>query len=188
RTGLRVSKICLGCMSFGRGQFHSAWTLDEAQSRPFFRRAFDAGINFLDTSDGYAEGQSEVVVGRAIKEFGRREDLVVATKFFAPTGHAPNERGASRKHSVMAVEGSLKRLGTDYIDLYQQHAWDPLTPLEETVRALDDLVRAGKVLHIGGSNYRAWQLAKALSIQAAEGLTKFATMQVQYNLVYREEE
>jgi len=188
RTGLKVSPICLGCMSFGKGQFHSAWTLDEEQSMPFFRRAFDAGVNFLDTSDGYAEGQSEVVVGRAIREFGRREDLVVATKFIAPTGPGPNERGASRKHIMQAVEGSLKRLGTDYIDLYQQHAWDGTTPLDETLRALEDLVRSGKVLHIGASNYKAWQLAKALQIQAANGWTRYSTMQVQLNLVYREEE
>jgi len=188
KTGLKVSPICLGCMSFGKGQFHSTWTLDEEQSMPFFRRAFEAGINFLDTSDGYAEGQSEVVVGKAIREFGRREDLVVATKFIAPTGPGPNERGASRKHIMQAVEGSLKRLGTDYIDLYQQHAWDGTTPLEETLRAHEDLVRSGKVLHIGASNYKAWQLAKALQIQAANGWTRYSTMQVQLNLVYREEE
>jgi len=188
KTGLKVSPLCLGCMSFGKGQFHSAWTLDEEQSMPFFRRAFEAGINFLDTSDGYAEGQSEVVVGKAIRAFGRREDLVIATKFIAPTGPGPNERGASRKHIMQAVEGSLKRLGTDYIDLYQQHAWDGTTPLEETLRALEDLVRSGKVLHIGASNYKAWQLAKALQIQAANGWTRYSTMQVQYNLIYREEE
>lgn len=188
QTGLKVSRICLGCMSFGKGQFHSAWTLDEAQSMPFFEHAFDAGINFVDTSDGYAEGQSEVVVGKAIKAFGRRENLVIATKFFAPTGPGRNECGASRKHIVQAVEGSLRRLGTEYIDLYQQHAWDGTTPLDETLRALEDLVRSGKVLHIGASNYKAWQLAKALQIQTAHGLTRFATMQVQYNLVYREEE
>jgi len=187
-TGLKVSPICLGCMSFGRGQFHSAWTLDADASMPFFKRAFEAGINFVDTSDGYAEGQSELVVGRAIKEYGRREDLVVATKFIGPTGPGRNERGASRKHIMQAVEGSLKRLGTEYIDLYQQHAWDPTTPLEETLRAFEDLQRSGKVLHIGASNYKAWQLAKALQIQALNGWTRFATMQVQYNLVYREEE
>jgi aryl-alcohol dehydrogenase (NADP+) len=187
-TGLKVSRFCLGAMSFGRGSFHSAWTLDADQSMPFFHKAFEAGVNFIDTSDAYAEGQSEVVVGRAIREFGGRENLVVATKFVAPSGPGVNERGASRKHIIRAVEASLKRLGLDYIDLYQQHAWDPTTPLEETLRALDDLVRAGKVLHIGASNYKAWQLAKALQIQAAEGLTRFASMQIQYNLVYREEE
>ena len=187
-TGLKVSRFCLGAMSFGRGSFHSAWTLDADQSMPFFQKAFEAGVNFIDTSDAYAEGQSEVVVGRAIREFGGRDNLVVATKFVAPSGPGVNERGASRKHIIRAVEASLKRLGLDYIDLYQQHAWDPATPLEETLRALDDLVRAGKVLHIGASNYKAWQLAKALQIQAAEGLTRFASMQIQYNLVYREEE
>ena len=187
-TGLTVSRICLGCMSFGKGQFHSGWTLDEEQSLPFFQRAFEGGVNFIDTSDGYAEGQSEIVVGKAIKEFGRREDLVIATKFFAPTGPGRNEWGASRKHIMQAVEGSLKRLGTDYIDLYQQHAWDGTTPLDETLRAFEDLVRSGKVLHIGASNYKAWQLAKALQIQALNGWTRYSTMQVQYNLVYREEE
>jgi len=187
-TGLKVSPIALGCMSFGQGQFHSGWTLSADDSMPFFRRAFEAGINFLDTSDGYAEGQSELVVGRAIKEFGRRENLVIATKFFGPTGPGANEHGGSRKHIVHAVENSLKRLGTDYIDLYQQHVWDKTTPLEETLRALEDLVRAGKVLHIGASNYTAWQLVKALQIQALNGWTRFATMQVQYNLIYREEE
>jgi aryl-alcohol dehydrogenase (NADP+) len=175
-------------MSFGKGEFHSDWTLDAEESLPFFRRAFEAGINFVDTSDGYAEGESERVVGRALREFGGRDNLVIATKFIAPTGPGANERGASRKHIMQAVEGSLKRLGTDHIDLYQQHAWDGTTPLEETLRALEDLVRAGKVLHIGASNYKAWQLAKALQIQALAGWTRFATMQVQYNLVYREEE
>jgi aryl-alcohol dehydrogenase (NADP+) len=187
-TGLKVSSICLGCMSFGKGNFHSEWTLNSDESMPFFRRAFEAGINFVDTSDGYAEGQSELVVGRAIREFGRRENVVLATKFIASTGPGVNERGASRKHIMQAVEGSLKRLNTDYIDIYQQHAWDNGTPLEETLRALEDLVRTGKVLHIGASNYKAWQLAKALQIQALRGWTRFATMQVQYNLVYREEE
>jgi aryl-alcohol dehydrogenase (NADP+) len=163
-TGLKVSSLCLGCMSYGRGEYHAGWTLDSDASMPFFARAFDAGINFLGTSDGYAEGQSEIVVGRAIREHGRREELVVATKFFAPTGPGPNERGASRKHIMQAMDASLKRLGTDYIDLYQQHVWDPTTPLEETLDAQHDLVRAGKVLHIGASNYKAWQLAKALQI------------------------
>jgi len=187
-TGLKVSPVCLGCMSFGRGEFHSGWTLGSDESMPFFRRAFEAGINFIDTSDGYAEGQSEIVVGRAVREFGRRENLVIATKFIASTGPGANERGASRKHIMQAVEGSLKRLGTDYIDLYQQHAWDNATPLDETLRALEDLVRSGKVLHVGASNYKAWQLAKALQIQALAGWTRFSTMQIQYNLVYREEE
>src|SRR5262249_7994907 len=148
--------------SFGKGRMHADWTLGEDESLPFFRRAIDHGINFFDTSDAYGEGASEIIVGKALREFARREEVVIATKFFAPMGPGPNERGASRKHIMAAVDASLKRLGVDYIDLYQQHAWDPTTPLEETLEALNDLVRAGKVLHIGASNFKAWQLAKAL--------------------------
>jgi aryl-alcohol dehydrogenase (NADP+) len=188
KTGLKVSSLCLGGMSFGRGQMHAQWTLAEEDSMTIFRRAFEAGINFVDTSDVYAEGQSEIVVGKAVRQYARRADVVIATKFWAPTGAGPNERGASRKHIMTAVDLSLKRLGVDYIDLYQQHAWDPSTPLEETLSALHDLVRLGKVLHIGASNYRAWQLAKALQLQAVNGWTRFCSMQIQYNLIYREEE
>ncbi|MCS3835693.1 aryl-alcohol dehydrogenase (NADP+) [Pseudomonas sp. JAI111] len=188
KTGLKVSQLCLGCMSFGQGKMHSGWTLPESESLPFFKRAIDEGVNFFDTSDAYAEGASEIVLGKAIREFARRDEVVIATKFYAPTGPGANERGASRKHIMAAVDASLKRLNTDYIDLYQQHNWDPTTPLEETLTALDDLVRAGKVLHIGASNYKAWQLAKALQIQTNNGLSRFVSMQVQYNLIYREEE
>lgn len=187
-SGLMVSQLCLGCMSFGQGKMHSEWTLREADSLPFIRRAVEAGINFFDTSDAYAEGASEVVLGKGIKEYARRDDIVIATKFFAPSGTGANEKGASRKHIFAAVDASLKRLGVDYIDLYQQHAWDPVTPLEETLAALDQLVRAGKVLHLGASNFAAWQLAKALQLQAVNGWTRFVSMQVQYNLIYREEE
>ena len=187
-TGLKVSPLCLGCMSFGQGQMHSGWTLDEEASLPFFRRSIERGINFFDTADAYGEGASEIVVGKAMREFARRDEVVIATKFYAPTHPGPNGRGASRKHIMAAVDASLRRLGTDHIDLYQQHNWDATTPLEETLRALDDLVRAGKVLHIGASNYTAWQLAKALQIQEVNGLARFASMQVQYNLIYREEE
>lgn len=187
-SGLKVSQLCLGCMSFGKGGMHSEWTLTEEEGLPFFRRAVEAGLNFFDTADGYAAGGSEVVVGKALKEYMRRDEAVIATKFFAPMGSGANERGASRKHIFAAVDASLKRLGTDYIDLYQQHNWDPTTPIEETLKALDDLVRAGKVLHIGASNYKAWQLAKALQFQKLNGLTQFVSMQVQYNLIYREEE
>jgi len=187
-SGLKVSQICLGCMSFGQGRMHAEWTLDEAASMPFFRRAIEGGINFFDTSDAYAEGASEIVLGKAIREFARRDEIVIATKYFGPTGPGVNERGASRKHIVAAVDASLKRLGVDHIDLYQQHSWDPTTPIEETLAALDHLVKAGKVLHVGASNFKAWQLAKALQAQAVNGWTKFVSMQVQYNLIYREEE
>ena len=139
KTGLRVSQLCLGCMSFGKGQMHGSWTLGEAESMPFFRLALERGINFFDTADAYGEGASEIVVGKALREFARRDDVVIATKFFAPTGPGQNERGASRKHIMAAVEASLRRLQIDYIDLYIQHSFDPATPMEETLRALDDL-------------------------------------------------
>ncbi|MDX9699603.1 MAG: aldo/keto reductase [Rhodocyclaceae bacterium] len=188
RTGLKVSQLCLGCMSFGKGKMHGSWTLSEAESMPFFRLALERGVNFFDTADVYGEGASEIAVGKALREFARRDEVVIATKFFAPTGPGRNERGASRKHIMVAVEASLRRLQVDYIDLYIQHSFDPTTPMEETLRALDDLVRSGKVLHIGASNYKTWHLAKALKCQALNGWTPFASMQVQYNLVYREEE
>ncbi|MDH4565171.1 aldo/keto reductase [Pseudomonas sp. BN414] len=188
KTGLKVSKLCLGCMSYGKGQTHSDWTLDEEHSLPFFKRAFEHGINFFDTADAYSEGASEIVLGKAIREYSRREEVVIATKFFGTTGPGQNERGASRKHIMNAVDASLKRLGTDYIDLYQLHRWDYETPFEETAEALNDLVRAGKVLHLGASSMHTWQFAKALGIQERNGFTKFSSMQPQYNLVYREEE
>ncbi len=187
-SGLKVSRICLGAMSYGKGKWHSEWTLTEDESLPFFRRALESGINFFDTADGYSEGASEEVVGRAVRELARREEVVIATKFFAPTGSGQNERGASRKHIKAAVDGSLRRLGTDYIDLYQLHRWDYETPFEETAQALDDLVRAGKVLYVGASSMHAWQFAKAIAIQERNGWARFVSMQPQYNLVYREEE
>jgi len=187
-TGLKVSQLCLGCMSFGKGRMHGAWTLSEEESMPFFRVALEHGINFFDTADAYGEGASEIVLGKALREFARRDEVVVATKFFASTGPGPNERGASRKHIMAAVDASLQRLQVDYIDLYIQHSFDRTTPMEETLRAMDDLLRAGKVLHIGASNYKAWHLAKAIKLQALNGWTPFASMQVQYNLIYREEE
>jgi aryl-alcohol dehydrogenase-like predicted oxidoreductase len=187
-SGLKVSQLCLGCMSYGKGRMHSEWTLDEEGSMPFFRRALELGINFFDTADAYSEGASETVVGKAVRQFSRREEVVIATKFFGPTGKGANERGASRKHIMSAIDASLHRLGTDYIDLYQLHRWDYDTPFEETARALDDLVRAGKVLYVGASSMYAWQFAKALRIQERNGWTKFVSMQPQYNLVYREEE
>lgn len=187
-SGLKVSQLCLGCMSFGKGQMHGSWTLGQEESMPFFRVAVENGINFFDTADAYGEGASELVVGRALREYARRDEVVIATKFLAPTGSGQNERGASRKHIMAAVEASLKRLQVDYIDLYLQHGTDPTTPMEETLKAMDDLVRTGKVLHIGASNYKAWQLAKAIKLQAVNRWTPFISMQVQYNLIYREEE
>ena len=187
-SGLKVSKICLGCMSYGKGKMHAGWALDDEASMPFFRRAIEAGVNFFDTANVYGEGASETTLGRATREFARREEVVIATKFFGPVGKGPNQRGASRKHIMAAVDASLERLGTDYIDLYQMHRWDNETPFEETARALDDLVRAGKVRYIGASSMYAWQFATALGIQERNGLAKFISMQPQYNLVYREEE
>jgi aryl-alcohol dehydrogenase (NADP+) len=187
-TGLKVSQLCLGCMSYGKGEYHSGWTLDEEASMPFYRRAIEHGINFFDTADVYAEGESERVLGVAAKKFMRRDDVVIASKFMAPMGPGANEKGASRKHIMAAVDASLRRLGMDHIDLYQQHAWDPTTPLEETLEALNDVVRAGKARYIGASNYKAWQFAKALGIQERNGWARFVSMQPQYNLIYREEE
>jgi 1-deoxyxylulose-5-phosphate synthase len=187
-TGLKVSSLCLGCMSFGKGQFHSEWTLGLDDSLPFFRRALDGGINFFDTADAYANGDSENVVGHIINNLVDRDSVVVATKFFGPTGPGPNDRGASRKHIMQAVDASLKRLNTDYIDLYQLHRLDSETPLEETLEALNDLVRQGKVRYLGASSMYAWQFSKALAIQERNGWSKFVSMQPQYNLVYREEE
>jgi aryl-alcohol dehydrogenase (NADP+) len=187
RTGLKVSRLCLGTMTYGTPKWRP-WVLDEEASRPFFRRAIEAGINFFDTADMYSNGASEEVTGRALKEFARREEVVIATKVFHATGPAANERGLARKHIRHAAEASLRRLGTDYIDVYQIHRYDPQTPIEETLAALDELVRAGKVLHIGASSMFAWQFAQALYRADARGLARFATMQNHYNLVYREEE
>lgn len=187
-TGLKVSKLCLGCMSYGKGNYHAGWTLDEEQSAPLFKRAFEHGINFFDTADAYAEGASEALLGKMIKTYARRDEVVIASKFFGPMGPGQNERGASRKHIMSAVDASLRRLGTDHIDLYQLHRWDYETPFEETAQALDDLVRAGKVLYLGASSMHTWQFAKALGIQAQNGFARFVSMQPQYNLVYREEE
>jgi len=187
-TGLKVSRLSLGCMSYGKGETHAEWTLDEKTSLPFFRRAIEHGINFFDTADGYQEGASEKIVGKAVREFSRRDEVVIASKFFAPMGKGENERGASRKHIMAAIDGTLKRLGTDHVDLWQLHRWDYDTPFEETAQAMDDVVRAGKALHIGASSMYAWQFAKALAIQERGGWAKFVSMQPQYNLVYREEE
>ena len=189
-TGMQVSPICLGCMSFGvpeRGTH--PWTLDEETSRPFLRSAVEAGINFFDVANSYSDGTSEEIVGRALGEFARREEIVLATKvFFTDRLRDPNVGGLSRKAIMYQIDESLRRLGTDYVDLYQIHRWDPRTPIEETMEALHDVVKAGKVRYLGASSMWAWQFAKAQHVAERNGWTKFVTMQNHYNLVYREEE
>jgi aryl-alcohol dehydrogenase (NADP+) len=187
-TGLKVSRICLGTMTYGSRKWRD-WVLDEEESRPFIRRALELGINFFDTADMYSLGASEEVLGRALRDFGPgRDRVVVATKVFNAMGDDPNQRGLSRKHIRHAIEDSLRRLGTDYVDLYQIHRFDPETPIEETMGALDDLVREGKVLYLGASSMFAWQFAKMLDAAGARGWSPFVTMQNHYNLLYREEE
>jgi aryl-alcohol dehydrogenase-like predicted oxidoreductase len=188
RTGLRVSRLCLGTMTYGDPAWRS-WVLPEEAGRPFIKRALEAGINFFDTADMYSSGVSEEVVGRAVRDFAaRRDDVVIATKVFFAMSDGPNDRGLSRKHILAAIDNSLRRLGTDYIDLYQIHRWDRHTPIEETLLALHDVVRAGKARYIGASSMWAWQFAKTLQIAERHGWTRFVSMQNHYNLVYREEE
>ncbi len=188
-TGMKVSRICLGCMSYGGPSERWQWALDEETSRPFIKRALELGINFFDTADVYSNGHSEEIVGRALREFaGSRDEVVIATKVHGEMGPGPNDRGLSRKHILSAIDASLKRLGTDYVDLYQIHRWDYDTPIEETLGALHDVVRAGKARYIGASSMYAWQFAKALYTSELHGWTRFASMQPYYNLVYREEE
>ena len=186
-TGLKVSRLCLGTMTYGTPAWRP-WVLDEAASRPFIKRALEHGINFFDTADMYSNGVSEEVVGRALKDFAKREQVVIATKVFYPTGDDPNSGGLSRKHIMHAVDASLRRLGVDYIDLYQIHRLDLNTTMEETCEALHDVVKAGKVRYLGASSMYAWQFAKMIAIQERHGWTKFVSMQNHYNLVYREEE
>jgi aryl-alcohol dehydrogenase (NADP+) len=186
-TGLKVSRLCLGCMTYGSKKWRD-WVLEEAESRPFFRRALEMGINFFDTADMYSVGVSEEITGRALKEFAQRDKVVIATKVFNPMGDEPNQKGLSRKHIHHAIDDSLRRLGTDYIDLYQIHRFDYETPIEETLRALDDMVCAGKALYIGASSMFAYQFTKMLKSSDTLGLARFVTMQNHYNLVYREEE
>ncbi len=187
-TGVKVSRLCLGMMTYGSPSWRE-WVLDEEASKPLIRRAVEAGINFFDTADMYSLGASEEVTGRALKEFGgRREDLVIATKVFNAMSDAPNDRGLSRKHILTSIDKSLKRLGLDYVDLYQIHRFDAHTPIEETVEALNDVVRAGKALYVGASSMYAWQFLKMLETQRRHGFAQFVTMQNHYNLVYREEE
>jgi 1-deoxyxylulose-5-phosphate synthase len=188
-TGLKVSELCLGCMTFGvpeRGDH--PWTLPEEQSRPLIRQAVDAGINYFDTANAYSDGTSEEIVGRALKDFTRRDEAVIATKVFFPMHPGPNGSGLSRKSIFDAIDASLRRLGTDYVDLYQIHRWDYSTPIEETLEALNDVVRSGKARYLGASSMHAWQFSKALHLAREHGWTPFVSMQNHYNLLYREEE
>jgi aryl-alcohol dehydrogenase-like predicted oxidoreductase len=187
RAGIKVSRICLGAMTYGDPGWRS-WVLAEEQGRPFIKRALEHGINFFDTADMYSLGKSEEVLGRALRDFAQRDRVVIATKAYFPMGDAPNDRGLSRKHLLSAIDASLKRLGTDYVDLYQIHRYDPETPIEETLRALDDIVRAGKARYIGASSMSAWQFARALYVADRHGWSRLVSMQNHYNLVYREEE
>jgi aryl-alcohol dehydrogenase-like predicted oxidoreductase len=175
-------------MTYGAKTERWRWALDEAESRPFIKHALEIGINFFDTANVYTEGAGEEVLGRALKDFTKRDEVVIATKVFGQMGKGPNDVGLSRKHIMTQIDASLKRLGTDYVDLYQIHRWDPNTPIEETLTALHDIVKAGKARYIGASSMAAWQFSKALYLAAELGLTRFVTMQPQYNLIYREEE
>ena len=188
KTGLKVSRLCLGCMSYGSSEWRD-WVLDEEESRPFFKQALDAGINFFDTADMYSNGASEEVTGRALKKLGiRREEIVIATKVYNPTGESPNERGTSKKHVRHAIDASLRRLGLDYVDLYQIHRFDATTPTEETLEALTDVINQGKALYIGASSMYVWEFARLLYLADRHGYARFVSMQNHYNLVYREEE
>src|SRR6187431_972878 len=189
RTGLEISRICLGCMSYGtpdRG--NHPWTMGEAASRPFIRKALDLGINFFDTANVYSDGTSEEILGRALKDFARREEVVIATKVHGRMRPGPNGAGLSRRAIMSEIDASLRRLGTDHVDLYQIHRWDYDTPIEETLEALHNVVKAGKVRYIGASSMHAWQFARALAISERHGWTRFASMQNLVNLLYREEE
>src|SRR4051794_16363044 len=188
RTGLRVSRVCLGMMSFGLGAKAKGWTLGEAEAEPIVRRAVEGGVTFFDTADVYAGGESERITGRLVTKFLSREEAVVATKVNGPSMPGENGRGLSRKHIIASIDASLERLGLDYVDLYQIHHWDYDTPIEETMEALHDVVRAGKARYIGASSMWAWQFAKAQTTAAVNRWTRFDTMQNHYNLLYREEE
>jgi len=188
-TGLDVSRLCLGCMSFGEpSRGNHPWSLGEDASRDVIRQALEAGINFFDTANVYSDGSSEEIVGRALADFGRREEIVLATKVNGRMHDGPNGAGLSRKAILAEIDNSLRRLGTDYVDLYQIHRFDPSVPVEETVEALHDVVRAGKARYVGASSMAAWQFAKMLHVAERHGWTRFVTMQDHYNLLYREEE
>lgn len=189
KSGLKVSPLCLGCMSYGdAARGGHGWVLDEEASEPFFRQAIEAGINFFDTANVYSNGSSEEITGRALKKFANRDGVVVATKVCGPMGKGPNQTGLSRKAILQEVDNSLRRLGMDYIDLYQIHRLDPLTPMEEILEALHDVVKAGKVRYIGASSMYAWQFGKMLQLADKHGWTRFVSMQNHLNLLYREEE
>jgi aryl-alcohol dehydrogenase (NADP+) len=187
RTGLKVSRLCLGCMTYGSTKWRE-WMLEEEASRPFIQKSLEAGINFFDTANVYSDGVSEEILGRAIRDMAKRDEVVIATKLFNPMRPDPNGRGLSRKAIMTEIDHSLKRLGMDYVDLYQTHRWDPETPIEETMEALHDVVKAGKARYIGASSMYAWQFAKAQHAADKHGWTKFVSMQNHYNLIYREEE
>ena len=186
-TGLKVSRLCLGGMTYGTSKWRP-WVLDENESRPFIKRALEHGINFFDTADMYSRGVSEEVLGRALKDFAQRDQVVIATKAFNPMGDGPNDRGLSRKHLFDAIDASLRRLGVDHVDLYQIHRFDFEAPIEETLEALHDIVKSGKTRYIGASSMASWQFAKMLYVAELRGWTRFVSMQNHYNLVYREEE
>ncbi|CAI0931049.1 L-glyceraldehyde 3-phosphate reductase [Serratia entomophila] len=186
-SGLKVSRICLGCMTYGDPAWRP-WVLKEDQARPFIQQALEAGVNFFDTANIYSAGESERIIGRALRDFARRDDMVIATKAFFPMDESPNGRGLSRKHLIHSVEASLQRLGTDYIDLFVLHRFDPETPIEETAETLDALVRAGKIRYLGASSMHAWRFMKMLDFQRYNRLATFISMQSQYNLVTREDE
>lgn len=187
RSGLQVSRICLGCMSFGSKKWRE-WVIEEQDSRPVIKKALELGINFFDTANMYSVGVSEEILGRALKDFVNRDEVVIATKVFFPMSELPNQGGLSRKHIFASIDASLKRLGTDYVDLYQIHRWDYNTPIEETMEALSDLVKIGKVRYLGASSMFAWQFAKAIYTAKHNGWSSFISMQNHYNLAYREEE
>jgi aryl-alcohol dehydrogenase (NADP+) len=187
KTGMKVSRLCLGCMTYGSSDWRE-WVLNEEESRPFFKRAIEEGINFFDTANMYSDGVSEEVTGRALRDFGKRDELVIATKVFNRMRPDPNGQGLSRKAIMTEIDHSLRRLGMDYVDLYQIHRWDYETPIAETMEALHDVVKAGKARYIGASSMFAWQLAQSLHVSEINGWTKFVSMQNHYNLVYREEE
>lgn len=189
-TGMDISPICLGCMSFGTAEnwVHNPWALNEEDSRTVIKRALDLGINFFDTANAYAYGKSEDILGRALKDYANRDEVVIATKVFVPMSKGPNGGGLSRKHIMSQIDQSLKRLGMEYVDLYIIHRWDYNTPIEETMEALHDIVKAGKVRYIGASAMYAWQFQKALHVAEKNGWTRFVSMQNHYNLIYREDE
>lgn len=186
-SGLKVSKLCLGCMTYGDPSWRP-WVATEDVARPFIRAALDAGVMFFDTADIYSDGESERMLGRALRDFAARDDVVIATKAFFPTGDGPNARGLSRKHLFASIDASLQRLGTDYVDLYVIHRFDPDTPIDETLDALDAIVRSGKARYLGASSMHAWQFMKMLAFQRHHGLARFVSMQSQYSLICRDDE